>query len=336
MAGTYAIVPRCSQAGVVCASTISRTLSSGATPWARMVAGSSPAAARVPPATAARRAAEGLQDHQRHFAARAAQARPLALNQRPVAPPVAHERRPLGTCLRSPRGHPGRRDGRVSRLLQNMRPSTPPLSWPSIRFCPCRSWGCGRARAPLERASEDDGVPRRVPQVDSRHLAEWCEQHLGSPPAEELFRDGYLSAVIGLRLVDRREVVVKVRPSSAATGRLRRGASPPLLVRLPLSRAPHGRGPFRRLAGNCRGIRPGRCRAAGVGSIGPGISPSRSRWLIELAPRPGEVPDLLPSPAWTAWSHQEGGLWPWPDDRDIDLNAVDGPFLGGRRGPPCS
>jgi hypothetical protein len=39
-------------------------------------------------------------------------------------------------------------------------------------------------------------------------------EHLGSPPAEEIFRSGYLSVVIGLRLGDGREVVVKVRPDS--------------------------------------------------------------------------------------------------------------------------
>jgi hypothetical protein len=39
-------------------------------------------------------------------------------------------------------------------------------------------------------------------------------EHLGSPPADEIFRSGYLSAVIGLRLADGREVVVKVRPDS--------------------------------------------------------------------------------------------------------------------------
>jgi len=50
--------------------------------------------------------------------------------------------------------------------------------------------------------------------VDPVRLARWCRQHLGSPPAEELFRSGHLSAVVGLRLADDREVVVKVRPDS--------------------------------------------------------------------------------------------------------------------------
>lgn len=52
----------------------------------------------------------------------------------------------------------------------------------------------------------------RVPAVDPARLARWCEEHLGSPPAKEIFRSGNLSAVIGLRLADGRAVVVKVRP----------------------------------------------------------------------------------------------------------------------------
>ena len=53
-----------------------------------------------------------------------------------------------------------------------------------------------------------------APAVDPARLAQWCVEHLGSPPVDETFRSGYLSAVIGLRLADGREVVVKVRPDS--------------------------------------------------------------------------------------------------------------------------
>src|SRR5215218_6659105 len=57
-------------------------------------------------------------------------------------------------------------------------------------------------------------MPPRLPAVDPARLAQWCAEQLGSPPAGEIFRSGYLSAVIGLRLADRRAVVVKVRPDS--------------------------------------------------------------------------------------------------------------------------
>jgi hypothetical protein len=47
--------------------------------------------------------------------------------------------------------------------------------------------------------------------------------------------------------------------------------------------------------------------------------------LVHLAPRPGQVPSLAPAPAWTAWNHSQGGLWPQPEDLNMDLNEVDGP-----------
>ncbi|WP_143267965.1 hypothetical protein [Amycolatopsis alba] len=52
---------------------------------------------------------------------------------------------------------------------------------------------------------------------DPARLAEWCLEHLGSSPVEEIFRSGHLSAVIGLRLADDREVVIKVRPDTPRT-----------------------------------------------------------------------------------------------------------------------
>ncbi|MFC3456123.1 hypothetical protein [Amycolatopsis speibonae] len=47
-------------------------------------------------------------------------------------------------------------------------------------------------------------------------------------------------------------------------------------------------------------------------------------WLIRLAPRPGEVTTLDPAPSWAAWNHGGGGLWPCPEDTDVDLNEVPG------------
>jgi hypothetical protein len=47
--------------------------------------------------------------------------------------------------------------------------------------------------------------------------------------------------------------------------------------------------------------------------------------LIRLAPRPAEVPSLDPPPSWAAWNHAEAGLWPRPEDQDVDLNEVAGP-----------
>ena len=64
---------------------------------------------------------------------------------------------------------------------------------PDIRACSICPW--------------DDQMPPRLPAVEPARLAQWSEEHLGSPPAGEIFRSGHLSAVIGLRLADRRAVV---------------------------------------------------------------------------------------------------------------------------------
>src|SRR5215470_10236204 len=63
------------------------------------------------------------------------------------------------------------------------------------------------------RSSDNGRVAFEVPAVDPASLATWCELHLGSPVAEELFRGGHLTQVVGARLADGREVVVRVRRS---------------------------------------------------------------------------------------------------------------------------
>ena len=47
--------------------------------------------------------------------------------------------------------------------------------------------------------------------------------------------------------------------------------------------------------------------------------------LITQAPRPVEVPALDPPPSWAAWNHAENGLWPRPEDPDVNLDEVPGP-----------
>ena len=55
----------------------------------------------------------------------------------------------------------------------------------------------------------------QLPVVDAASLAAWYYVHLGSPAESELFLAGYLAVgVIGTRLADGREVVVRVRPAA--------------------------------------------------------------------------------------------------------------------------
>ncbi len=47
--------------------------------------------------------------------------------------------------------------------------------------------------------------------------------------------------------------------------------------------------------------------------------------LVTLAPRPAEVPALDPPPSWADWNHAGAGLWPHPEDFDVNLSEVAGP-----------
>src|SRR6185437_15133642 len=49
-------------------------------------------------------------------------------------------------------------------------------------------------------------------------LPAWCRDHLGGEPAGVLFRVRQVSLVLGLRLADGRDVVVKARAGEGRTG----------------------------------------------------------------------------------------------------------------------
>lgn len=167
-------------------------------------------------------------------------------------------------------------------------------------------------------------MPPRVPAVDPVRLAQWCQEHLGSPSASEIFRSGHLSAVIGLRLADSRAVVVKVRPDSprmAACVQVQRHL---FKSGFPCPEPLTGAVPFGDGVATAEAYVPG-------GALLP--SADRSAWafagafarLVTLAPRPAEVSALDPPPSWAAWNHAEAGLWPHPEDPDVNLNEVAGP-----------
>jgi hypothetical protein len=173
-------------------------------------------------------------------------------------------------------------------------------------------------------------VPTQPQAVDPALLGKWCTEHLGSPPAAELFRSGFLSAVIGLRLADNREVVVKVRP-----------ASPRLVACVEVQRRLFESGypcpePLAGPAPCGPGVATAEAYVPG-GDVLPAGQHAARRFaeafalLISLAPRPGEVTTLDPAPSWARWNHAEAGLWPWPED-DVDLNRVAGPEWIDRAG----
>jgi hypothetical protein len=143
-------------------------------------------------------------------------------------------------------------------------------------------------------------------------------EHLGSPPADEIFRSGYLSAVIGLRLADDREVVVKVRPDSPRKCGVevqRRSFQAGYPCPQPLTGSSFF-GDIRKRGGHHPRRPAGLGHRPGLLAVRPGV---------RLAPRPGEVSTLAPAPSWAAWNHAGDGLWPCPEDPDVNLNEVAGP-----------
>jgi hypothetical protein len=164
----------------------------------------------------------------------------------------------------------------------------------------------------------------RAHAVDPARLARWCMEHLGSPPAEEIFRSGCLSAVIGLRLADDREVVVKVRPDSPRIAACVAVQHRMFLAGYPCPRPLTGAAPFGSDVATAEAYVPGGALLPSADHAPRAFAEAFAR-LIRLAPRPAEVPALDPAPSWAAWNHAGDGLWPCPENSDVNLNEVAGP-----------
>jgi Phosphotransferase enzyme family len=165
-------------------------------------------------------------------------------------------------------------------------------------------------------------MPPSPDAVDSVALAQWCVAHLGSRPAETLFRSGHLSVVIGLRLTDGREVVVKVRPDSprlaACVAVQRRMFEAGYPCPEPLTGA-------ERLGDRTAAAE---VYVPGGESLPSGKDASAAyaeafARLMELAPSPREVSTLNPPPSWVDWNQWER-LWPQPEGTEVDLDDITG------------
>lgn len=162
-----------------------------------------------------------------------------------------------------------------------------------------------------------------LPAVEAASLSGWCERHLGSRVESELFRTGHLTRVIGTRLTDEREVVIRVRPAApriaACTEVQRRlfdsGYPCPQPLAGPAPLAEYEATAERYIAGGT--VLPDSGRAAQPFA-------AALAQLVRLAPRPEQVPSLAPAPPWAAWNRDQAELWPWPEDLDVDLNQLDG------------
>ena len=179
--------------------------------------------------------------------------------------------------------------------------------------------------APGPGIRQDGVVPEsRRPAVGMDALAVWCRRWLSALPSAELFETGYLSTVKGLRLADGREVVVKVRPRGprlAGCAVVHRALwtagfpCPEPLVDLQ---------PLDGYAATAETLVLDASEPPPDSELAA-LSAAALARLVELAPDPGSVPSLTPSPSWVGWDHTGPGLWPAPEDRDVDLNAYPEP-----------
>ncbi|SFH42790.1 hypothetical protein [Amycolatopsis regifaucium] len=147
----------------------------------------------------------------------------------------------------------------------------------------------------------------RAHTVDPARLAQWCVEHLGSPPAEEIFRSGHLSTVIGLRLTDDREVVVKIRsdtPRIAACVEVQRRM---FEAGYPCPQPLTGAEPLGEDVATAETCISGGALLPSADNAARAFAEAFAR-LIRLTPRPTEVSTLEPAPSWAAWDHAEDGL----------------------------
>jgi hypothetical protein len=151
-------------------------------------------------------------------------------------------------------------------------------------------------------------------------LAAWCSEHLGAEPDVELSRSGYLSLVLTLRLAGGRECIVKAREPQERLHACcdvqrhlwRQGypcprllAGPSLLQGLLVTaEAP--------LAGG--GPLP-------PATDGPRLCAAALAEQVRLCRGLRLQSTLEPAPPWLGWEHDGEGVWPAPDDLDLDLNA---------------
>jgi Phosphotransferase enzyme family len=154
-------------------------------------------------------------------------------------------------------------------------------------------------------------------------LAQWCESALGSAPTLVVFRAGHLSQVVGVELASGQRVVVKARPFEERIAGC-------VVVQAELARTGFPcpeplAGPARLgdLAITAETLIEGGELLSPAGGAAP-FAALLAR-LVKAAPPVASVPDLSPSPPWTAWDHPGSWLWPDRDDLGGDLNQFAGP-----------
>ncbi len=165
-------------------------------------------------------------------------------------------------------------------------------------------------------------------QVSEEALADWCRRHLGSAPDETLFRAGYLSAVVGVRLEDGREVVVKVRPASPRLDACYVVQRHAFEAGFPCPEPLVPNRPLGELVAMAEAYVPGGEQHPESGDT-PELYVEPLARLVGITASLSDSLVLDPPLPWAGWAHNEPGLWPAPDDRDANLNEHPDAWLDG-------
>lgn len=165
-----------------------------------------------------------------------------------------------------------------------------------------------------------------MPVAAKQHLPiayiNWCRRWLGAKPLCILFRAEHISTVTALRLVDGREVVLKVRPPAPRIHACFDVQQHLWRAGFPCPRPLAGPAPLGEQLATAEAFVRGGVRLAGTRDSAPLFARALA-WLVARAPAPATLPTLDPPPYWMAWDHNLPGVW--PADPDVDMNAHRGP-----------
>ncbi|HEX5198414.1 phosphotransferase [Paractinoplanes rhizophilus] len=149
----------------------------------------------------------------------------------------------------------------------------------------------------------------------------WCLDHLAGEPADVLFRSDQVSIVLGLRLTDGREVVIKARPDEDRAASCVAAQAQMAERGFPCARPLTPVVSIGALAVHAEEYRPGGEPLHGDSSaIATRCAEVFARLMAELAAVAVAPP--LPNPPWVRWDHTDPGLWPAIDFLDRRDQAV--------------
>jgi hypothetical protein len=155
-------------------------------------------------------------------------------------------------------------------------------------------------------------------------LDRWCERWLAAKPIGVIFATGHLSEVVGLRLADGREVVVKVRPNTRRISGCVEVQRHLWESGFPCPRPLAGPAGFEGRTATAEEYVPGGAQLE-LDAESPGKFAELLWQLVDRCSHLAVDDRLNPPPPWVAWDHNQAGVWPLGDDGERDLNAHPGP-----------